>query len=210
MTPYYDENGVTIYHGDAYDIVDSLEFTAVVSDPPYGINWKPRVNHQDQTWRDRRAADLKPFLRGQHHLFWGGNYFTDQLPASESWFIWIKRPGDLDFDNDRRSYSVLEMAWSDFGGKPRMRHHVWDGGMRQGDSSNRQFLHPAQKPLEIMRWCFAALPETDGPVLDPFMGSGTTLVAATEAGRRAIGIEREEQYCEIAVQRLAQGVLEFS
>lgn len=208
MKPYYDEDGITIYHGDAYEIVSALgPVDAVISDPPYGIGWTPRVNHRDGPWVDDVAVDLNPLMIGRQHLFWGGNYFASQLPPSEAWFVWVKRPGHLNFDNDSRTYSVVELAWSDFGGKPRMKHHVWDGGMRAGDSSNRLFAHPAQKPLEIMRWCMEGL--EPGTVLDPFMGSGTTLRAAKDLGHKAIGIEIEEEYCEIAVERLAQGVLEF-
>ena len=208
MNPYYDEDGITIYHSDAYEVVPTLSRVgAVISDPPYGINWQPRVNHQTQPWTDDVQLDIRPLLVGEHHLFWGGNYFASQLAASEAWFVWIKRPSHMNFDNDPRTYSVVELAWSDFGGKPQMRHHVWAGGKRAGDPSNRRFSHPTQKPLEIMRWCLEAMPDVNGPVLDPFMGSGTTLRAAKDLGLKAIGIEIEERYCEIAVQRLAQQVL---
>lgn len=209
MTPYYDQDGVTIYHGDAYEVVPTLSrVDAVVTDPPYGIGWHPRVTHQDSPWVDDQALDLRPLLVGKYHCIWGGNYFASQLPPSEAWLVWIKRPNGFNVDGDDRTYSVIEMAWSDFGGKPRVRHQTWDGGLRQGDPSNRQFSHPAQKPLELMRWCIGLAPLAD-TVLDPFMGSGTTLRAAKDLGRRAIGIEVEERYCEIAVKRLAQGVLAF-
>jgi DNA modification methylase len=211
LTPYYDEDGVTIYHGDATEIVEALTEPVglVATDPPYGIGWKPRVNHQDQPWVDERIDITFALAIGERHCLWGGNYFTDLVPPSESWLIWIKRPAGFNFDNDRRSYSVCELAWTDFGGKPHTKHLTWDGGMRAGDASNREFSHPAQKPLELMRWCIALSPDSGGAVLDPFMGSGTTLRAAKDLGRRAIGIEIEERYCEIAAKRLAQGVLDF-
>lgn len=98
------------------------------------------------------------------------------------------------------------MAWTDFGGKPRMKHHVWGWwDVCGGDSSNRSFCHPAQKPLEVMRWAVSARPRW--VVLDPFMGSGTTLRAAKDLNRKAIGIELDERYCEIAAKRMAQEVL---
>jgi site-specific DNA-methyltransferase (adenine-specific) len=209
VTPYYQDDFATIYHGDCREVLPGLSGVALVAtDPPYGIGWKPRVNHQDQPWRDVRI-DLEPALIGRHHCIWGGNYFTDVLPPSEAWLIWIKRPEGFNFDEDRRSYSVIEMAWTDYGHKPRMKHLTWDGGMRAGDASNRTFAHPAQKPLEVIRWSIAECPEPEGTVLDPFMGSGTTLRAAKDLGRRAIGIEIEERYCEIAAKRLAQEVLDF-
>jgi site-specific DNA-methyltransferase (adenine-specific) len=204
-TPYYDRDGITIYCGDALEILPELErIDAVVTDPPFGISWKPRINHQDSPWKDTLRPNIRPFLIGKSNCVWGGQYFADQLPFSEAWFIWLKRPQG--FEGDQRSYAVCEMAWTDYGCKPQVRTHVWDGGKRSGDPSNRAFLHPAQKPLEVMRWCIEMAPYA-GSILDPFMGSGTTLRAAKDLGRRAIGIEIEEKYCEIAVKRLAQEVL---
>lgn len=206
MKEYYSDDAVTIYHGDAFDVLPHVAADVLVTDPPYGINWQPRVNNRDGRWVDDERPDLAPFIAATNsHCVWGGNYFTDTLPPSEAWLVWIKRPAGFDFDNDGRSYSVIEMAWTDFGGKPRMKHHVWDGGMRAGDSSNRSFCHPAQKPLEVMRWAVSLAP--DGVVLDPFMGSGTTLRAAKDLNRKAIGIELDERYCEIAAKRMAQEVL---
>ena len=206
MTPYYSDDWVTIYHGDSREILPSLEPIALVAtDPPYGIGWKPRVNHQDQPWRDVRL-DISFALVGAYHCIWGGNYFSDVLEPSEAWLVWIKRPSGFNFDNDERSYSVCELAWTDYGTKPRMKHLTWDGGMRAGDSSNRHFVHPAQKPLELMHWSISLCPEP-GTVLDPFAGSGTTRRAAKDLGRKAIGIEIEERYCEVAADRCAQEVL---
>ena len=120
----------------------------------------------------------------------------------------MKRPVGLNvnFEKDRRSYAMAEMAWSDFGTKPLVKVQVWDGGMRAGRAENRTFCHPSQKPIEVMAWCLA---ESEGTILDPFMGSGTTLRAAKDLGRKAIGIEIEERYCEIAARRLAQEVLDL-
>ena len=209
MKPYYDHAGITIYHGDCRDFV-TLRADAVVTDPPYGINWVPRVNHRgdDQVWIDDKQFDPRPWLSvGRYHLFWGAQYFSDKVPVSESWLTWVKRPINADFSRDSRSYATTELAWCDFGCKPAFICHVWDGGMRAGKAQNRTFCHPSQKPLEVMAWCVEKLPTDAAAVLDPFMGSGTTLVAAKEAGRRAIGIEIEERYCEVAAKRLAQEVL---
>lgn len=210
MKPYYEDGAVVIYHGDCREILPGLVVDALVTDPPYGIGWIPRVNHRngDQLWIDDKLFDPQPFLKvGKQHLFWGANYFAHLLPPSESWFIWMKRPVEnFNFENDRRTYAMAEMAWSDFGNKPLVKAHVWDGGMRAGEPLNRTFCHPSQKPVEIMRWCVS---ETIGSVTDPFMGSGTTLRAAKDLGRKAIGIEIEERYCEIAAQRMAQEVLAF-
>lgn len=205
MTPYYEQDGITIYHGDCREWSGAADF--VLSDPPYGIGWKPRVNHQDQAWRDDEPFNPGPWLRvGTEHVFWGGNYFAQSLPHSADWLTWIKRPIDFDFSGDRRSYSTTELAWTDLGCRARFMCLVWDGGMRGGMPENRAFSHPAQKPTELMLWCLS-FSQTTGTVVDPFMGSGTTLVAAKRLGRKAIGIELEEKYCEIAAKRLQQGAL---
>ena len=202
MKPYYEADGITIYHGDCREF--GLLGDVTVTDPPYGIGWKPRVNNRDSGWDDSERADIVWLLRGSLCV-WGGNYYSDVLPPSESWLIWLKRPAVV-FDGDERTYAPLEMAWTNFGGRPRCKTHVWDGGKRQGDKQNRTFCHPAQKPVEVMAWSIACS-DTEGAVFDPFMGSGTTLVAAKNLGRKAIGIEIEERYCEIAAERLSQTVL---
>ena len=205
VEPYFRDDAVVIYHADCKTILPKIpKVDLVLTDPPYGISWKPRVNHRDTTWDDGERLQITGLLVGDRNCVWGGNYFADQLPAVESWLLWLKRPEG--FEGDPRTYATCEMAWTDYGGKPRVKTHVWDGGKREGDSSNREFSHPAQKPLEIMRWCLELALDAQ-TILDPFMGSGTTLRAAKDLGRYAIGIEIEEKYCEIAKRRMAQGVL---
>jgi DNA modification methylase len=210
LRPYYldERSGIAIIHGDCREVLPALALPAdalVATDPPYGIGWQPRVNNLDSPWKDDERPDVRFVLVGRHHCIWGGNYFADHLPVSESWLIWLKRPAG--FDADPRTYATCELAWTDYGGKPRTRTHVWDGGKRAGEGDNRTFCHPAQKPIEVMRWCILCAPIEAKLVLDPFMGSGTTLRAAKDLGRRAIGIEIEERYCEIAARRLSQEVL---
>ena len=178
---------------------------AVVTDPPYGIGWKPRVNHQDQPWVDEINFDIRAFLVGSHHIIWGGQYFSDKLPVSEGWLTWVKRPTTHDFSNDDRSYATTELAWRDFG-KAKFISHVWDGGKRAGAAENRSFCHPSQKPIEVMEWCLRQLPGECQSVLDPFMGSGTTGVAAVKLGRKFIGIEIEPKYFDIACRRISEAL----
>ena len=125
-------DGVELYLGDCREILPTLgKVDAVVTDPPYGIGWKPRINHQDQTWVDEINFNIRDFLIGRYNLVWGGQYFADVLPVREGWLTWCKRPIDADFSNDNRSYATIEMAWRDWG-KAKFICHVWDGGMRAG------------------------------------------------------------------------------
>ena len=213
MTPYYDHAGITIYHGDCRDILPHLEpVDLVLTDPPYGINitQKSRVDNRTGTSNKRwgRCNTYTPFCDSEPIdptqflslpcCFWGGNYIADKLPPSSGWLIWDKkRPHDLD-------QASCEMAWTNFVKGARIFHFMWHGMLRDGKD---YLCHPTQKPTELMKWVISLKWTPAGTILDPFMGSGTTLVAAKQLGRKAVGIEIEEKYCEIAVRRLQQEVL---
>lgn len=195
MKPYYQHAGITIYHGDSREMMPSAPFS-VVSDPPYGIDacnmtlGKGKKEFVRGDW-DKKAPDLKHLMPARFLCIWGGNYFTDQLPPTNHWLIWHKL-------NDRRSFSECEMAWSNFGKQTRHLSHHWSGEEKQ---------HPTQKPYPVMAWCLSMLPNDHGILVDPYMGSGTTLEAAKNLGLSCVGIDIEERYCEIAAKRLAQEVL---
>jgi DNA modification methylase len=197
MTPYYDHAGITIYHGDCCDVLPSLEADTVVTDPPYGIyikggKWGKKYALQ---WDRETAPWLVEYVAGKTAAIWGGNHYA--LPPSRGWLVWHKLGA-------ARSMSAVELCWTSldipaqFIALPKI-----------GCVPNiHEGQHPTQKPVPLMRWCLSFMP--DGVVLDPFMGSGTTLVAAKNLGRRAIGIELDERYCEIAAQRLQQECLPLS
>ena len=213
MTPYYEHAGITIYHGDARGVVLSLPAFSglVLTDPPYGIshptNYKKRGRDNLAVCRDYIpvSGDAEQFDPrwlldiGSARILWGGNYFAPLLPISNGWLVWDKeRPDDLD-------QATCELAWTDCIKGVRRIRHLWNGMMRASDEA---LVHPTQKPEKVMSWCMT-LRWTKGfaDILDPYMGSGSTLVAAKNLGRRAIGIELEERYCEIAAKRLSQEVL---
>jgi len=196
-TPYYDDgNGIVIYHGDCREILPHLpKVDLVLTDPPYGIGLAAnpfRQKHERLTWDDSTCdSDLLDEIinKGESAIVWGGNYFG--LPAHQRFLVWDKvQPEDF-------SSAMCEQAWTNLKGPAKLfRRHVVSYAKD----------HPTQKPLELMHWClnFAHKAST---ILDPFMGSGTTLRAAKDLGRKCIGIEIEEKYCEIAARRLAQSVL---
>lgn len=194
--PYYDKDGITIYHGDCRSILPHLpKVDLVLTDPPYGLDRTDPVRQPRGTmlW-DSAPPDKDVFDQilaiSRDQIIWGGNYFP--LPARKGFFIWDKE------QPENFSLAMCEMAWSSIDQPAKLFHY----SVRR--YTNRQ--HPTEKPEALMRWCMKFAPDAQ-TILDPFMGSGTTLRAAKDIGRKCIGIEIEEKYCRIAVERLRQGVL---
>jgi DNA modification methylase len=216
LTPYYSRDGITIYHGDCRDILPHLpKVDLVLTDPPYGKMWTKgkhaigRAKHTNET--DKTPWDVKPntltlrrvLASATNQIVFGGQYFTDILPPSNCWLVWDKR-GTSKVGGDQVPFADCELAWTSFNKTVKKYTLVVQGFVSE---SNDVRVHPTQKPSEIMRHILRDFSSDADLILDPFMGSGTTLVAAKQLGRRAIGIEIEEKYCKIAVERLAQGVL---
>jgi site-specific DNA-methyltransferase (adenine-specific) len=212
MKPYYDQDGITIYNGDCLEILPQLtgiEF--LCSDPPYGINYS-HGSEKNDPWEskfvgvkvlgDDKPFDPAPFLKYKEIVLWGGNHYASRLPDSSGWLLWDKRC--MQGSNDM---SDAEMAWTNLIKSARIFYHVWNGFLRQTEKGTAR-VHPTQKPVDVMQWCIG-FSKTKGTICDPFMGSGTTLVAAKNLGRRCIGIELDEKYCEIAAERLSQHVFDF-
>jgi len=205
---YYEEAGMTIYHGDCRGELTDFD-AAVVTDPPYGINFvkgggkgKHNRRNLEPVIGDEVSFDASPLLVFDWVLLWGANHFANQLSPGR-WLIWDKLDGLKSFD----SFSDVEVAWLNKPGADRIFRYLWKGICQAGDKDGGR-VHPAQKPVPLMHWCLSFIPE-DKLIIDPFMGSGSTLRAAKDLGRKAIGIEIEERYCEIAAKRLAQGVLKL-
>jgi len=200
--------GATLYLGDCMDILPALpKVDAVITDPPYGINENSKKvasrgklaapkNYGDFDWDKAPPPDALIELiraKGQHQAFFGGNYFT--LPPTSCWLVWDKLNGNNDFAD-------CELLWTNWPKAVRRLQWRWNGMIRQG---NEERYHPTQKPLEVMKWVIELCPKAE-TILDPFMGSGTTGVAAMQLGRSFIGIEREERYFQIACERIANAV----
>jgi site-specific DNA-methyltransferase (adenine-specific) len=208
--PYYDHDGITIYHGDCRDILPHLpKVDLVLTDPPYGINYDTSHDKyknaisRTEVVGDKEPFDPTPLLGLGRLIIWGGNCFASRLPDCPKWLAWVKTARD---DAEIRQ-ADMELAWTNCISRSRVFHHLWIGAYRASESGIRN-EHPTQKPLELMRWCLGLVPDAN-LILDPFMGSGTTLRAAKDLRRKAIGIEIEEKYCEIAAKRLSQEVFDF-
>ena len=184
----------TLYLGDCMDILPTLgKVDAVITDPPYGIGYsssptkwsRDNVGRSGEDWDDKAPSVDGLLIPGADVMIWGGNHFA--LPPSRGWLMWVKPPG-------LPTYGTAELCWTNISMPVR---HL-EAGRCNGDKWN----HPTQKPLPLMLWCIGF---TKGKtILDPFMGSGTTGVAAIQMGRKFIGIEREPNYFDIACQRIEQ------
>ena len=199
--------GVTLHRGDCREILPTLgRFDAVVTDPPYGIDYGKQgsfsATHGWGQWRENVAWDAQRPERpifdailacSDHQVIWGGNYFTDYLPPSMQWFLWDK--GQRDF-----SLADFEMAWSSQQKAARVVEYPRAKARLDGKE------HPTQKPIEVMKYCIEALPKKVRTIADPFMGSGTTGVAAVKLGRKFTGIEIEPKYFDIACKRISDAL----
>lgn len=217
MTPYYQDDLVTIYHGNAYDFPDPDGVRLLLTDPPYGR--KHRVNgHHGKVGKfqgeavhgDDQPFDPRPWLRFGRAVIFGGNYFAHLLPPS-GWIIWSKVQ-DNRFVRGRASQrSLAEVAWTNIHQYVTIYNCFWAGSPlhRKGEERGSQ-LHPTQKPVELMRWIVERYTEPGDLVYDPFMGSGPIAKACAETGRRYVGIEIDERWCENAVSRFVQKPLGLS
>ena len=182
-----------LWLGDCREILPTLpKVDAVITDPPYGISANKQTLGSGKKnfdrggdWDDGRPdiTWLPEFARW--YCVWGGNYFADVLPPTNDILVWHKK-------NDGLTFSECEFAWTNAGKQSRIRSHHWSGEEKE---------HPTQKPLPVMEWCIGYFPDAR-PILDPFMGSGTTGVACMNLGRSFIGIEREPAYFDIACRRI--------
>lgn len=213
--PYYSDEFVTLYHGDSLEITEWLAADVLVTDPPYGYNhasnWdgafkgEAIANDQGVTARDAVLAAWAPPWEPRPALVFG-SWRMPKPPTTHTVLIWDKGEasgmGDLSIPwkpNTEEVY-VIGRGFSGHRGSS-----VLSANVVTWASKGRE--HPNMKPVSLMQALIAKCPP--GTIADPFAGSGSTLVAAKALGRKAIGVELEERYCEIAARRLAQDVLDF-
>tara|TARA_Y100000593_G_scaffold74224_1_gene136501 strand:+ start:299 stop:952 length:654 start_codon:yes stop_codon:yes gene_type:complete len=216
MKPYYTDDWVTIYHSDVLEWLESLpsclKFSAMITDPPYGVDFEGKTNR----WTTEKT----------------GGYTTQDNPhigpevVSRCLNI-VDRAAVFTGNRNLQSYPKYEDMgcvycpggsgmgpWGFVCVHPVLFYGKRPGGLRPASISSQAFAqkngHPCPKPLRWMLWLVDLASGPDETILDPFMGSGTTLRAAKDLNRKAIGIELEEKYCEIAANRMSQEVLDFT
>lgn len=211
MTPYYEDDAVTIYHGDCREIdVWDIAGGVMVTDPPYGVSLR-------SAWGGKHGdcavhADADTAVRDEVLGRWGdrpaivfGSWKRARPARTRALLIWDKGGhagmGDLSFPW-KPNFEDIYVLGSGFAGARTtsvLQHFIHP-------TFNAERQHPTEKPVELMRSLIVKCP-TLAEVVDPFMGSGTTLRAAKDLGRKAIGVEIDERYCELAARRMAQEVL---
>lgn len=195
----------TLYLGDCAEVLPLIgKVDAVITDPPYGISRDGqkrttskhggRKAYEFKGWDGERPADevFDAILRAaDKHVIWGGNYFADLLPPTMRWLVWDK--------GQRIGQSDGELAWTS------MQKALRIFTMNRVEIMLDGAVHPTQKPIKLMAWSIDQVGAAD-LILDPFMGSGTTGVAAVQMGRKFIGIERDPAYFEICCERIGRAV----
>jgi len=215
---YYQDDAAVIYCADNREVLPLFPdkaFDLVLTDPPYGLKGVNDITHSHS--RQRKAVpkdygvcdwDDKPIdqsginqiiFKAEHSIIFGGNYYC--LPASPCWLVW-----DKDNSGD---FADCELAWTNF--TSAVKKYLWRcNGMLQEPNSPKEFrYHPTQKPQGLFRAILINYSNYNESILDPFLGSGTTAVAAKILGRKCVGIEISEKYCEIAAKRLSQSVMQL-
>lgn len=228
MKPYYEEDGIVIYHGDCREVLPTLgPVDLVLTDPPYGVYLEAKRQKQ----------------RGGGVISRDGRYSFDDTPDYISSVVipvirdcierarrvvltpgtrnlWLYPPADdvgcffsaAGTGMGRWGFTCMQPILY-YGSDPYLENCEGSRPNSHGQTypnDANQINHPCAKPMKMWRWLTNRSSASDDTILDPFMGSGTTLRAAKDLGRKAIGIELEEKYCEIAAKRLSQGVLNFA
>ena len=216
MKPYFQNELVTLYHGDCLEVSEWLNADVLVTDPPYGMSYKSNMDRGGRAnWHEKIKGDDSLESRDQALELWGsdraalvfGTWKTQKPSTTKQTIIWDKSPcgfmGDLSIpfgSSHEEVYCLGKTGWT---------------GKRQGSVVKAQMLmssdrdrpdHPTPKPIGLME---LLIYKTLGTVADPFAGSGATLIAARNLGRKAIGVELEEKYCELIANSLSQEAFVF-
>lgn len=218
--PYYQDKLVTIYHGDCRQIVPLLpKADLLLTDPPYGINVcaKGTIGTSPKPGNKRKSkcmAKCTHFGRvdwdhappptwllqmlldaAKWQIIWGGNYYP-QIGPSRGMLVWDKR-------NDATAFADAELAWTNLNKAVRIFRWRWNGFLQEDMKNKETRVHPTQKPVPLMEWCIGHIKPTPNLILDPYMGAGSTLLAAKARGIPCIGIDQHSPYLDKAILRIA-------
>ena len=164
----------------------------MLTDPPYGIDINMNMGRlkgqpkkfEEKNW-DKSVPDFFYLLElFENKIIWGGNYFADRLPVTKDWLCWSKKTKGLDF-------AEFELAWTNTGKNARILEHHWSGEKK---------LHPTMKPVPVIAWCLEYLHSNN--IFDPFLGSGSTMVASHQLKRKCYGMELDPKYCQVIIDRM--------
>jgi site-specific DNA-methyltransferase (adenine-specific) len=223
MRPYYADDRVTLWHGDCLEVTEWLTADVLVTDPPYGRDWR-----QGELMPQWQKSDAHPGIAGDRDTTardtaltaWGtdrlGIVFGDLMlppPAGTRQVLVYRKAPNAGargaMGGWRRDLEAVYLVgrWpTGIGGRSSL---VTSNCRSQGNPSSPagRYGHPHAKPGDVMETLILTCPP--GVVADPFAGSGSTLVAARNLGRQAVGVEIDERYCEIAARRLSQTCLDL-
>ncbi len=224
MQPYFQNDLVTLYHGDCLEVTEWLQADVLVTDPPYGIAWTPKIGTYGANMKQRAAKQF------------AGNLIANDKNAEVrdlALVLWHNKPAIVfgSWRVPRPSLTEHRLIWHKAGMPPGPANaafmsqdeeiYVWGQGFKKSSPPMRSVIrtdehrpsavqairHPTPKPIGLMETLIARCP--DGVIADPFAGSGSTLIAARNLSRKVIGVELEEKYCELIANRLSQEAFDF-
>ncbi len=202
-----------IYQGDCLDVMKQIpdkSIDLVLTDPPYGIGIANKITlsikGSSSKIREFNKKDWDGFIPtkeyfdeiiriSKNQIIFGGNYFAHLLPPTSCYLVWWKKDG-----LPRGTFADCELAWTSFNKPAQVYNSRWHGFIR--DSKEERVNHPTQKALDVIQWAVEEFSKEGDTILDCFIGSGTTAVACKNTNRNFIGIEKDEEYCKIAEERL--------
>jgi site-specific DNA-methyltransferase (adenine-specific) len=208
---------VRLIEGDCRAVLPTLDLDAIdwiVTDPPYGIDFRKGDTGKPANGRksvrrntrpisgDDRPFDPSPWLERWPCVFFGADHFHDRLPPGGSWHVWDKRA----YSTIEDSFADLEFVWASERAKSEVFEHLWKGVLRASENQGRKY-HVSQKPVRLMCRILEKFTKPGDLILDPYAGSGSTLVACLKTGRRGIGIEVDPAYIPTARSRIASARL---
>jgi site-specific DNA-methyltransferase (adenine-specific) len=215
-TLVYDSDGIKVYQGDALDVLalyPPSRGVFLLTDPPYGVSERTKRGTNQRSaiaaakdfeaiMGDDKPFDPAPLVAYPVAVLWGANYYANRLPHSPSWLVWDKLAGleskrELGFNDN----ADVEMAWTNLGGPARLIPHRWMGIMKGSEHGQRR-IHPTQKPIALSESIIRHFAKPGQIILDPYCGSGSTLVAAQRLGFKAVGCDMVPAYVRGTIERI--------